>query len=96
MDEARIEHGVPTSAGRFVINARDARWMHNEMRVVCRFGGQGPAHFDDLGIGLYWVEPAKPMTLYHHEAGQEDFLVRRSAAGPAAPVLSRLRGRLRG
>ena len=47
------------------------------MRAVCRFGGQGEAHFDDLGIGLYWLQPGKPMALYHHEAGQEDFLVLR-------------------
>ncbi len=77
MDEATIEDGVPTTAGWFVINAREARWMHNEMRLVCKFGGQGPAHFDDVGIGLYWIEPGSPMTLYHHEAEQEDFLVLR-------------------
>lgn len=75
--EATIEDGIPTSPGWFVINARDARWMHNDMRVVCKFGGEGPPHFDDLGIGLYWIEPGKPMTLYHHESGQEDFLVLR-------------------
>lgn len=77
MSEARLEDGIPTTAGWFVVNARDARWLHNDMRVVCRFGGEGEAHFDDLGIGLYWVEPGKPMSLYHHEAGQEDFLLLR-------------------
>jgi uncharacterized cupin superfamily protein len=77
VSEARIEDGVPTTAGWFVINAADARWMHNDMRLVCKFGGEGPAHFDDLGIGLYWIEPGQPMTLYHHEAGQEDFLILR-------------------
>lgn len=68
---------MPVGAGWFVVNARDAAWMHNEMRTVCRFGGQGDAHFDDLGIGLYWLESGQPMSLYHHEAGQEDFLVLR-------------------
>ena len=77
MNEATIEGGVPTTAGWFVINARDARWVNNGMRTVCKFGGQGPAHFDDLGIGLYSIEPGHPMTLYHHETGQEDFLVLR-------------------
>lgn len=77
MSEARVESGVPTTAGWFVVNAREARWLHNDMRAVCRFGGEGEAHFDDLGIGLYWLEPGKPMSLYHHEAGQEDFLVLR-------------------
>ncbi len=77
MGEATVSDGVPVTAGWFVVNARDARWMHNEMRSVCRFGGHGEAHFDDLGLGLYWLEPGRPMALYHHEAGQEDFLVLR-------------------
>ena len=75
--EARLEHGVPVTAGWFVVNARDARWLHNDMRALCRFGGEGEAHFDDLGVGLYWIQPDKPMSLYHHEAGQEDFLILR-------------------
>ncbi len=77
MSEARLEDGVPRSAGWFVVSVRDARWLHNEMGGVCRFGGEGAAHFDDLGIGLYWLAPGKPMSMYHHEAGQEDFLVLR-------------------
>jgi uncharacterized cupin superfamily protein len=80
MAEARIEDGVPVTGGWFVVNARDARWTHNDMRSVCRFGGEGEAHFDDLGIGLYWLEPGRPMSMYHHEAGQEDFLVLRGTA----------------
>jgi uncharacterized cupin superfamily protein len=75
--EARLEGGVPQTAGWFVVNAREAPWQHNDMRSVCRFGGQGEAHFDDLGIGLYWLEPGQAMSMYHHEAGQEDFLVLR-------------------
>ena len=75
--EARLDAGVPVTAGWFVVNARDAPWMHNEMRARCRFGGQGEAHFDDLGFVLYWLSPGKPLALYHHEAGQEDFLVLR-------------------
>jgi uncharacterized cupin superfamily protein len=77
MAEARLEDGVPQTAGWFVVNARDARWMHNDMRSVCKYGGEGEAHFDDLGIGLYWIQPDRPMSMYHHEAGQEDFLVLR-------------------
>jgi uncharacterized cupin superfamily protein len=80
MSEARLENGVPTTGGWFVINARDARWLHNDMRAVCRFGGEGDAHFDQLGISLYWLAPGKPMSLYHHEAGQEDFLILRGEA----------------
>jgi quercetin dioxygenase-like cupin family protein len=75
--EAKVEAGVPQTAGWFVLNARDAPWMHNDMRVACRFGGEGEAHFDDLGVALYWLQPGQPMAMYHHEAGQEDFLVLR-------------------
>jgi uncharacterized cupin superfamily protein len=77
MAEARLKGGVPQTAGWFVVNVRDAPWMHNDMRSVCKFGGEGEAHFDDLGIGLYWLAPGRPMSMYHHEAGQEDFLVLR-------------------
>jgi uncharacterized cupin superfamily protein len=77
VNEATLENGVPTTAGWFVISAREARWMQNEMRTVCKFGGDGPAHFDEMGVGLYWIEPGRPMSLYHHEQGQEDFLVLR-------------------
>lgn len=79
VDQATLEDGVPVTAGWFVVSARDARWLHDEMRSRCRFGGQGEAHFDDLGIALYWLSPGRPMALYHHEAGQEDFLVLRGA-----------------
>ncbi len=41
MSEARLEDGVPVTGGWFVVNARDARWIHNEMRDLCRFGGEG-------------------------------------------------------
>src|SRR3954453_17197621 len=78
--EAELEGGVPQTGGWFVVNAADAPWLHNEMRSVCKFGGQGPAHFDDLGIALYWLEPGQPMAMYHHESGQEDFLVLRGRA----------------
>jgi uncharacterized cupin superfamily protein len=75
MAEAALENGVPVTAGWFVVNVRDARWLHNRMRSWCRFGGEGAAHFDDLGVSLFWLSPGCPMSLYHHEAGQEDFLV---------------------
>ena len=49
MAEAVLESGVPVTAGWFVVNARDARWVHNRMRSVCRFDGEGAARFDELG-----------------------------------------------
>jgi uncharacterized cupin superfamily protein len=75
MEEAVLESGMPVTAGWFVVNVREARWLHNRMRAWCRFGGEGAAHFDDLGVSLFWLQPGRPMSLYHHEAGQEDFLV---------------------
>jgi len=75
MAEAVLESGVPVTAGWFVVSARDAPWLHNRMRSVCRFGGEGAAHFDELGVALYWLQPGNSMSLYHHEARQEDFLV---------------------
>ena len=75
MTEAMVKDGVPVTGGWFVVNVRDAPWLHNQMRSVCRFGGEGEAHFDDLGVSLYWLQPGQPMSLYHHEAGQEDFVV---------------------
>jgi uncharacterized cupin superfamily protein len=80
MPEAKVEGGVPQDAGWFVVNARDSPWLSNTMRTVCRFGGQGDAHFDHMGIALFWLRPGQPMALYHHEAGQEDFLVLQGTA----------------
>ena len=77
MAEARQEGGVPRTAGWFVVNAREAPWLHNDLRSVCKFGGESEAHFDDLGVALYWLQPGQAMAMYHHEAGQEDFLVLR-------------------
>ena len=77
MREAELRDGVPQTAGWFVINVRDGPWRHSRLRSQCRFGGEGDAHFDDLGIGLFWLEPGQAMAMYHHEAGQEDFLVLR-------------------
>jgi uncharacterized cupin superfamily protein len=78
--EARLENGVPQTAGWFVVNARETQWLHDDMRSRARFGGEGEAHFDDLGISLNVIEPGRAMALYHHEAGQEDFLVLKGEA----------------
>src|SRR3954454_18737031 len=77
MAEARLEGGVPRTAGWFVVNAADIPWEHSELRSLGGFGGQGEAHFDHLGVALYHLRPGQAMSMYHHEAGQEDFLVLR-------------------
>jgi uncharacterized cupin superfamily protein len=78
--EAKLEGGVPQTGGWFVVNARDVPWQHNELRSVARFGGEGEAHFDDLGVSLYRLAPGQAMSMYHYEAGQEDFMLLRGQA----------------
>jgi uncharacterized cupin superfamily protein len=75
--EAKLDNGVPQSAGWFVLNARDARWLHNEMGGYCNFEGKDEAAFEQLGLNLNVLPPGKPMAMYHEEPGQEDFLVLR-------------------
>jgi uncharacterized cupin superfamily protein len=75
--EAKLEQGVPQSAGWFVVNARDARWWHNELGWYCPFEGKEDAGFTELGINLNVLPPGMPMAMYHEEAGQEEFLVLR-------------------
>jgi uncharacterized cupin superfamily protein len=69
------EHGlVPDGDGWFVLNAREARWWQAEGRgKVCRF--EGEPEFPQLGIRVYVLGPGEPMSMYHWEADQEDFLV---------------------
>jgi uncharacterized cupin superfamily protein len=76
--EARLEeteHGlVPEGEGWFVLNAREASWRHAEDRpAICDF--EGEPGFPQLGIHLNVLQPGQPLSMYHWEADQEDFLV---------------------
>jgi uncharacterized cupin superfamily protein len=78
VSEARLERTddglVPADEGWFVLNAREARWVHAEGRGAgLRF--EGDAEFPQVGINLYVLEQGEPMGMYHWEADQEDFLV---------------------
>ena len=65
---------VPKGDGWFVLNARDAPWSERPGRgAVCPF--EGDADFPQLGINLQRLGPGEPMSMYHWEADQEDFLV---------------------
>jgi uncharacterized cupin superfamily protein len=75
--EAKLKGGVPLTEGWFVVNARDRRWVHNEMGWYCGFEGKDEAAFTQLGINLNVLPPGKPMAMYHEEEGQEAFLVLR-------------------
>jgi uncharacterized cupin superfamily protein len=76
--EARLENSdgglVPAEEGWFVVNAREARWVHAEGRGA-RLTFEGEAGFPQVGIGIFVLAPGEPMGMYHWEADQEDFLV---------------------
>jgi uncharacterized cupin superfamily protein len=60
--------------GWFVLNAREAGWYRREGRgQVMRFDGE--VDFPQYGVNLFVLAPAEPMSMYHWEADQEDFLV---------------------
>jgi uncharacterized cupin superfamily protein len=70
------EHGlVPKGPGWFVLNARDARWRERPGRgLYCEFEGED-TDFTQLGVNIQVLRPGEPMTVYHWERDQEDFLV---------------------
>jgi quercetin dioxygenase-like cupin family protein len=71
----QTEHGLaPAGAGWFVLNAREARWFEFEGRGVVP-ALQGRGDFSQLALGLYVLAPGEPMSMYHWETDQEDFLV---------------------
>jgi uncharacterized cupin superfamily protein len=76
--EARLEeteHGlVPKGEGWFVVNARDLVWYDRGRRgKVMSFDGE--PEFEQVGVNVFVLDPGNPMSMYHWEADQEDFLV---------------------
>jgi uncharacterized cupin superfamily protein len=85
--EATEQGLVPKGDGWFVLNAREARWLHTPGRsAICVFEGflEGEQDFLQLGINLNVLEPGVSMGMYHWEADQEDFLV---LAGEAVLII---------
>ena len=83
------EHGlVPKGQGWFVLNARETQWWERRGRgVLCEFEGagfEGAADFVQLGINLTVLGRGEPMSMYHRENDQEDFLV---LAGEALAIV---------
>jgi uncharacterized cupin superfamily protein len=76
MEEASLkqtENGlVPEGEGWYVLNAREARWLHG-LGSYCNF--EGDVRFPDLGINVNIMAPGEPMAVYHTENAQEDFLL---------------------
>ncbi len=66
---------VPTGEdGWFVLNATEARWRERPGRgVLCDLEGDGD--FPQVGVNIQRLAPGEPMSMYHWEADQEDFLV---------------------
>ena len=79
MPEAPLEETkegglVPKGEGWFVVNARDARWMHTDaMGSAVMF--EGDPKFGELGINIGVMQPGQPACMYHGENAQENFLV---------------------
>ena len=76
----RTEHGLsPRGGGWYVLNMRDAEWRHAEGRgAVCVVADDFEGwrrDADQLGVNPFVLMPGEPMSLYHWEADQEDFLV---------------------
>ncbi len=71
----RTEHGLAAQGeGWFVLNAREACWRDRGPRgKLCHF--EENQDFPQLGIHLMVLWPGQPMSMYHWEADQEDFLV---------------------
>jgi uncharacterized cupin superfamily protein len=72
----QTENGLaPRGDGWFVLNARDARWFdRGERGFVCYFESD-ESEFPQVGVNLFVLGPGHPMSMYHWEADQEDFLV---------------------
>jgi uncharacterized cupin superfamily protein len=77
-EEARIEqteHGAhAATAGWFVVNLADARWLGSEESGHWT-DFEPPDGFPHYGIGVHVLEPGQPNGKYHSENVQEDFLV---------------------
>jgi uncharacterized cupin superfamily protein len=71
----QTEHGlIPSDDGWFIVNARETRWRGVGGRgALTDFDGDG--EFPQLGVHVFVLGPREPMSMYHWEADQEDFLV---------------------
>ncbi len=79
MTEARLtplpDGGLaPDGDGWFVLNAKDAAWLDGALGKYSGWEG-GSFRFPQLGINLNVMAPGEPMTMYHRENAQEDFVV---------------------
>jgi uncharacterized cupin superfamily protein len=59
----------------FVVNAREAQWFDRGPRGFVASFDSEEDEFPQVGINLFVLGPGQPMSMYHWEADQEDFLV---------------------
>ncbi len=59
----------------FVVNAREAQWFDRGPRGFVASFDSAERQFPQVGINLFVLGPGEPMSMYHWEADQEDFLV---------------------
>jgi uncharacterized cupin superfamily protein len=93
--EARLEQGeyglAPVEDGWFVVNVREAAWVHNDvLGSACVL--EGEPMFPQLGYTIAVLQPGQAGGRYHREANQEDFLV---LAGECVAVIEEQERRLR-
>jgi uncharacterized cupin superfamily protein len=76
--EARMEQTengvVPKGDGWFVVNARDVVWYDRGPRGKV-MGFDADPDFEQVGVNIFVLDPGNPMSMYHWESDQEDFLV---------------------
>jgi uncharacterized cupin superfamily protein len=67
---------APTGDGWFVVSVRDAAWYaHETFGSTCLLENPFGVPFPELGFKLRVLQPGQPLSLYHEEQAQEDFLV---------------------
>jgi uncharacterized cupin superfamily protein len=66
---------LPAGEGWFVLNARDARWHLEGVGGKLTFFEGDQAGFEQLGFNVSVLGPGDPMSMYHWENEQEDFLI---------------------
>ncbi|MGH2971903.1 MAG: cupin domain-containing protein [Gaiellaceae bacterium] len=64
---------VCTGEGWLVANLTELRWRRRGENVFSNVAGD--TLFDQLGIGISVLAPDQPMSMYHWESAQEDFLI---------------------
>jgi uncharacterized cupin superfamily protein len=78
LNEARLEQGeyglAPVTEGWFVVNVREAAWVHSDvLGSACVI--EGEPQFPQVGYTIAVLQPGQSGGRYHREANQEDFLV---------------------